>query len=269
MLLYTTLVHQAIADMARTLPYLRHIAPRRVLVLAAARGSTSRYGNLAQCYGLRQREELDFGYWYHRKSRRVVRVTSWFQRRNTRVTIRGEETLYIVLLRLPRLLEHDPLTTLAHELIHIGPHCDGRLRALRHGKRFEAIVAETARIWRQVGDPQLVEALQMPYAALVERWGALAGLGFSQPFVHPRLCRPEIIPPHREHPDFRRKGLLVDFNRIETVEPEWTPEDVPAELTERDLVYRLYSPTGAQRISATAVHCDPHLFPRVTTTGQK
>ncbi len=107
MLLYTTLVHQAIADMARTVSYLRHIAPKHVLVLAAARGSTSRYGNLAQCYGLRQREELDFGYWYHRKSRRVVRVTSWFQRRNTRVTIWGEETLYLVLLRRPRLLEPD------------------------------------------------------------------------------------------------------------------------------------------------------------------
>ena len=169
--------------------------------------------------------------------------------------------LYLILLRLPRLLEHDPVETIVHELVHIGPDFDGRMHRMRHGKRFDRIVSDCVRQWRRAGDPLLIEALEDDYEALVERWGGLVGRSFGARFVSRRLCPDDDPPPMESHPDFRYKGLVFDRSKVEIVEPDWTPDYVPSSLSERDLVYRVYTPRGARRISSAAVHSAKSVFP--------
>ena len=260
MILYTSLVHQAIRDMAQTVPALRHVDARRVAVVAAARVSAKRYGNLAQCYALREPESANLSYWYHPRDRRVVRATSWFRHENTRVTLHGAEMLYVILLRLPRLLEHDPLETIVHELIHVSPDFDGRSHRLPHGKRFNRLVEGCVRDWRREGDTRLAEALEMNFEALNARWGSLTGQSFASPFVSPRVRPVPDPPPLESHPDFRRKRLKCDPAAVEIVPPKWTPDSVPARLTERELVYRVYAARSARRISTAAVRAAKPAF---------
>jgi len=253
MFLYTGLVQRALADMARAVSLLAHVDPRRVLVVAGPRACGGANGNLAQCYALREPEVENFAYWYHPRSRRVVRVTPWARRENTRVTIEGVEVFYVILLRLPRLLMHQPLETLAHELVHIGPDFDGRLHRLRHGRRFDAVARECVEQWRRHGEGELVECLQMDFAAITKRWGSLVGRSFGPPFVSPRVRPLENPPPIEAHPDFRCKHLVCDPASVRVVEGKWTPANAPACLTERDLVYRVYTPGSARRIAASVV----------------
>ena len=261
MILYTALVQEAIRDMARVVPRLRHVDPRRLAVVAAPRVSASHYGGLAQCYGLRQPEKTDFSFWYDRRTRQVVRATPWIRYENVRVTLGGFEMLYIVLLRLPRLLAHDPVETLVHELVHIGGDFDGRLHHLRHGRRFDAIVAACVETWRRDGDPTLVEALSLDYAAATARWGSLVGESFGPPLATPRLVPAEAPAPYSSHPTVRRLHLRCDPAAIEIVQPEWTPSNVPGQLTGLDLVYRVYTPRTARRIGAAAVRASLHAHP--------
>jgi predicted metallopeptidase len=261
MFIYTALVQRAMEDMVRTVPALRYIQPRRVTIVAGPRVCRTRNGNLAQCFALRENEGEDVGYWYNPRSRRVVRVTPWTRRENSRVVLHGVEMPYLIMLRLPRLLQHQPLETFIHELIHIGPRFDGRMRRLRHGRRFEDIVRHCAQDWRRDGDPELVGALESDYATLTSRWGTLVAESFGPPFVTPRLTPLENPPPIASYPDFQRRRLIYDPATVEVVEAKWTPEDVPAQLTEKDLVYRVYTPESASRISAAAVHASCRLLP--------
>jgi predicted metallopeptidase len=265
MFLYTTLVQRTIEDMARTVRPLRHVDARRLAVVAGPRACRTRDGGLAQCYGLRQPEEDDFTYWYEPRTRRVVRVTPWGRHENTRVTLRGVEMLYLVLLRLPRLLDHDPIATIVHELIHISPDFDGRLREMRHGRRFDAVVSECVSLWKRAGDPCLVASLSMSLEALRARWGSLAAHSFGPPFVSPRLCPVKDPPPFDAHPDFRRKRLVSAPDALEVVAGKWTPANVPSRLTEKDLVYRVYTRQSARRISAAAVRHAKSLDSRCRT----
>jgi hypothetical protein len=253
MILYTALVLEAIRDMVRVVPRLRHVDPRRLAVVAAPRVSASHYGSLAQCFALRQPERIDFSFWYDRTTRSVVRATPWIRHANVPVTLHGVEMLYIVQLRLPRLLGHDPLETLVHELVHIGADFDGRLHPLRHGQRFDGIVAACTEVWRREGDPRLVEALGLDYAGVVERWGSVVGESFATPLVTSRLVPAVDPPPYASHPAVRRLRLRCDPATIKIVEPDWTGADVPAQLSEHNLVFRLYTPQTARRIGAAAV----------------
>jgi predicted metallopeptidase len=260
-ILYTELAWRAIADMARVVPAFRHIDASRVCVMAAARVSGGRHGNLAQCHALRENETRNLQYWYDRRSRRVVKVTPWMTRKNVAIELRGQSMLYMIMLRLPRLLAHDPLETLVHELVHIGPAFDGRLRRARHGARFEAWVEVCARQWRENGDPELTAPMQMNHAALTARWGPVVGRGFDSNHISPLIRPLEDPPPLASHPDFARGVVKFDPAKVEIVTPKWTPEDAPEKVTERDLVYRLYTPRRAERISAAALRTAPGLFP--------
>lgn len=253
MILYTALVHEAICDMVRVVPRLRHVDPRRLAVVAAPRVSASHYGSLAQCYALRQPERTDFSFWYDRATRRVVRATPWIRHENVRVTLHGVDMLYIVQLRLPRFLAHDAIETLVHELVHIGADFDGRLHPLRHGRRFDGIVGACAEVWRREGEPRLVEALRLDYAGVVERWGSVVGESFASPLVTSRLVPAVDPPPYASHPAVRRLRLRCDPATIAIMEAEWTPADVPAQLDERHLLFRLYTLRSARRIGGAAV----------------
>lgn len=262
MILYTRLAWLALCNMVRTVPELGHIQPEKVAVVAASRSGTSRYGNLAQCIGLGGPEHLDLQYWYLRGSRQVVKITPWFRRENARLCLDGTDMAYLIRLRLPRLLDHHPLETLLHELVHIGPAFDGRIRRMRHGKRFDATVEHITRCWRREGDSELVEALAMNQKELEAKWGAIVALCFRESFVHPRIVPAPDGPPVESHPDFARKGLRFNPQKVQEAPAKWTPEKHPACYRERHLEYRLFRGNRSERISPAALEADLRLFPK-------
>lgn len=260
MLDYTALTHLAIQDMAKTVPALRHLRPEYILVVAARRVSKGQHGNLAQCHSLMEKETRDLAYWYHRRTRKVVKVTPWTITRNTAVYHNNQPMRYVILLRLPRLLSHSPLETLAHELIHVGPACDGKMREMRHGKSFNRVVEEVARVWKARGNPELVEMLQMNHRTLRKQHGKLVGQVFEKPFQARRLEPLENPPPQAEHPDFNRLGLTFNAKRVQVVEADWTSKRYPQVLTERDLAWRMFIDGRTEKISAAIVRTSawPH-----------
>ncbi|MFP4379390.1 MAG: hypothetical protein ACLFUS_02720 [Candidatus Sumerlaeia bacterium] len=261
MILYTELARRAIADMSRTVQPLRHIDPDHVCVMAANRLSRSRYGNLAQCYALREKLSRDLQYWYNPRNRHIVKITPWVLRKNVSIELGGQAMLYMILLRLPRLLGYNPLETLIHELIHIAPAFDGSLREARHGKRFDRMVHACMREWRRCGDRELVAAMDCDYETLTREYGSLAGSTFGSRFVTPQTRRLEDGPPLESHPDIARGIVHYKKARVLMVNPDYTPDDVPEVLTEKDIAYRIYSPGGAHKISASALKADRRLFP--------
>ena len=254
MFLYTHLVRLAIDDIARTVPVFAHVKPRQIAVVAAARPCVTPTGNLAQCHALRLPEVEDVAYWYNRRTRHVVRMTPWARRENVRVCLNGQDMLYVILLRLPRLLQYHPLETIIHEMVHIHPSCDGRIRRLRHGKRFDSVVEHCAAIWRRDGDPELVRLIEMDAEALAREKGPLVAETFGNSFATQRWVALEPAPPLDQHPDFSRKGLVCKLSEVEILPGRWMTEKTPAELTERDLVYRLFRGVSACKISPALVH---------------
>ncbi len=109
----------------------------------------------------------------------------------------GREMLYIVNFYLPRFLNlplEEKLTTVMHELWHIGPQCDGDLR--RHGGRchvhsarkqaFDAHARQLARRWLALGPPEpLWDFLRYDFSTLEARYGRVVGT---------RVPRPKLIP---------------------------------------------------------------------------
>jgi predicted metallopeptidase len=261
MLLYTRLVHLAIADMAATVPALAHIDPARVLVVAANRHARSNYGNLAQCIGLGLDEKPDLDYWYNPRTRMVTKATHWYLTKNTRVLIDQRPMRYIVRLRLPRLLKHKPLETIVHELMHFGPDFDGRLNDQPHGKTFERWVKACAKEWRRNGNPELVEQLDSGLETLTDRFGSLVGLTFVGRFITPRKVYLEEQPPLQHYSRIHSRRLRLPAKGIPRVAPELNSPDTPSEFTERELVYRVFSARRSQKIATAALRSSTSLYP--------
>lgn len=109
----------------------------------------------------------------------------------------GEECLYLLNFYLPRFLDlplEEKLTTVAHELWHIGPEFDGDLR--RHGGRcyahgssqraFDAHAASLARQWLAADPPERIYAfLTQRYAELVAEHGPIRGRRYRAPRLAP------------------------------------------------------------------------------------
>ena len=246
MFLYTQLLQRALADIAGCVPWMRHIEPARVLLVSSSRVASSCYGNIAQCFGLPAGEKLNCGYWYHRPTRRVVRMTPWVRHASAQVLIGGRCMAYVILVRLPRMLENGPLDTLVHEMVHIAPAFDGHLRRLRHGNKFNAMVRETCEYWLRQGNPEIVEMMQLSAEQVEERWHSLAGMSFAPPFVTPQTRLADESVQQREHPDFHSKNLLFDLPTVERVAAQLTDEKAPEVLTENDLVCRVYHAQGSR-----------------------
>lgn len=110
---------------------------------------------------------------------------------------RGREMLYILNVYLPRFQNlgfRSKLTTVVHELWHIGPRFDGDLR--RYGgrcfahtgsqKNYDAYVERLADDWLSLAPPpETYEFLHASFSELVDRYGRVWGA---------RIRTPKLIP---------------------------------------------------------------------------
>jgi predicted metallopeptidase len=99
----------------------------------------------------------------------------------------GREMLYILNFYLPRFLDlplDEKLTTVVHELWHIGPRCDGDLRRFggrcyAHSgsqRKYDARVKQLAQRWLELGPPAaLYDFLRLDFRALAARHGRVFG----------------------------------------------------------------------------------------------
>ncbi len=107
------------------------------------------------------------------------------------------EMLYILTFYLPRFLNqplHEKMTTITHELYHIGPRFDGDLR--RFGGRcyihstshdeFDRHAAQLARLYLAQNPPaELYQFLQSDFRTLTKRHGGVVGLQVPIPKLIP------------------------------------------------------------------------------------
>ena len=105
--------------------------------------------------------------------------------------------LYLLRFYLPRFLElefREKVTTVFHELWHIGPRFDGDMR--RFGGRcyahsgsqrhYEAQVERLADCWLSMDPPETLYAfLRYDFRQLVERFGPVYGQRIAAPAVVP------------------------------------------------------------------------------------
>ncbi len=109
----------------------------------------------------------------------------------------GGEMLYILTFYLPRFLDlpfREKLTTVLHELWHIGPKFDGDLRRLggrchAHGgsqKKYDARMEALADRWLSLGPPApLYDFLRLDFRRLSARYGRVFGRKIPNPKLIP------------------------------------------------------------------------------------
>jgi predicted metallopeptidase len=109
----------------------------------------------------------------------------------------GHEMLYILNFYLPRFLNlpfQEKLNTVAHELWHISPRCNGDVRRLgarhyAHGrskKKYDVEMEQLVRQWLRCDPPEdLYAFLREDFPALSARHGRV----FGQRFRAPKLIR--------------------------------------------------------------------------------
>jgi hypothetical protein len=109
----------------------------------------------------------------------------------------GREYLYIFSLYLPRFLDQsfdEKLTTVLHELWHIGPRFDGDLRrhdgrCFAHGssqRKYDDAMRELARKWTAADPPPSVyDFLHGSFADVRRRYGIVHGTTIPMPKLIP------------------------------------------------------------------------------------
>lgn len=109
----------------------------------------------------------------------------------------GRECLYVLNFYLPRFFDHpleERLTTVVHELWHIGPEMDGDLRrhegrCYAHGpsqKGFDEYAARLARQWLAADPPaDLFVLLETSFDELLAEHGGVIGAKYATPKMIP------------------------------------------------------------------------------------
>lgn len=249
MLIYTELVSEIIADIAEKVPALSHLRPEAIAVAAAPRWAGNAWGNLATCIGLREDCEPTFSVWVRNRSREVVKVSPWYSRRPVRINFTNVDCRYLILLRLPRLLEHNPLETIVHELFHIGESFDGSLRPLRHGRVFDWNVRCLMREWLSRADPSLAELSQLRLRELRQRHDLIFGRRLPTKF-QPALTMPaDPIASYEEGLERFYPGYRL-ANGYRVAQMRFTPKSVPIRITEADCALRVYHEEKSEDVPA-------------------
>lgn len=249
MLIYTDLVREMIADIARTVPAFEHLRSGEIAVACAARWAGSAWGNLAYCMGLSILGEPTFTVWVRRRSRAIERVSPWFRRSSVKIHFQGTECRYLILFRMPRHLEHDPMETLVHELYHIGESFDGKLRPLRHGKVFDRRVRSLVDQWTRRGDARLTRLARLRLPELRDEFGTVLAHRLPGGFRH-SIVEPVEAPSSYEEAAPRLYPGLNLAPRYSIEPMRFPPRRSPNRLTELDFVLRQYGPEGPSDLSA-------------------
>lgn len=109
----------------------------------------------------------------------------------------GNECLYVLNFYLPRFFDHpfeERLTTVVHELWHIGPEMDGDLRRHKgrcyaHGpsqKGFDEHAAALGRQWLAADPPaELLTLLEVSFDELLAEHGGVIGARYRTPRMAP------------------------------------------------------------------------------------
>jgi hypothetical protein len=178
-------MHGLIADVCARCPAFAHVNPGALGVTFTPSRNRSRYGLQARVTPLRFAAGAD-----HRTFRgREYRIQ--------RFVLNGAELLYLVTFCLPRFLDRpfeDKLTTIFHELFHIGPAFDGDLRRLggryayhsRSKCAYDDHAGNLAKEYRTTHpDPDAFAFLRFGYRDLWHAYGGVHGVVLPKPKLLP------------------------------------------------------------------------------------
>ena len=183
---FTAAMSATCADMAHRLPELRHIDMSLVAVGFRQARRRVKHGLQASLTPMRFEGGADTGT-VNGRHYRCTRL-----RNNS-----GHECLYLLNFYLPRFFDHpfeEKLTTVLHELWHIGPKMDGDIRRLAgrcyaHGPSqagFDAHAAELARRWLAAGPaPGLYDYMEKSYEEIIAEHGTIIGDKYRTPKLLP------------------------------------------------------------------------------------
>lgn len=182
----TAAIRVICVDMAARLPDLQHIDMRRVGVGLRRARHREPHGVYATLTPLRFAEG---------RTHQIRRGRRW--RIEPLVDVEGRELLYLLCFYVPRFLDlplEGKLSTIAHELWHIGPAFDGDLRrhngrCYAHGpsqRKYDAAMDRLAQRWLAADPPaHLYEFLSRSYDDLVAEHGAVRGERWPVPRLSP------------------------------------------------------------------------------------
>lgn len=183
---FTLHIRRLCADLTTRLSELGHIDIERVAIRFCQARKAVRHGVHATLTPMRfERGEL-----FSRRRGQTLTVQRLYD-------ASGREMLYLLSFYLPRFLERpfeEKLTTVVHELWHIGPRFDGDLR--RHPGRcyahshsqeqYDALMRQLALKWLSLDPPQgLHEFLRFDFSQLERNCGRI----FGQKIPTPKLIR--------------------------------------------------------------------------------
>jgi predicted metallopeptidase len=186
---FTAAARRLCGDVVARCPTFAHIDMANLLVTFTPCRNRSKYGLQARVTPMRFRDGTTV--------RRLRGVPYGVQR----YSVNGQEVLYVVTFCLPRFLDQpfpDKLTTVFHELYHIGPAFDGDLR--RHPGRYQ-VHSHSKRAYddrmRELvtdylatnPDPELFAFLKYGYADLWKAFGGLYGVVVPRPKLLPLAWR--------------------------------------------------------------------------------
>jgi hypothetical protein len=183
---FTAAVRRLCGDMARRTPELAHIETDRVAIGVCRTRSAAMHGVFATLTPLRFAEG---------RLERVVRGRRY--RIQPLVDAEGREFLYLLSLYLPRFQNlplEEKLSTIVHELWHIGPRFDGDLRrhpgrCYAHGasqRAYDAVVDRIAQRWLAADPPPfLYEFLERSFDELAAEHGGVRGDRWPAPKLAP------------------------------------------------------------------------------------
>lgn len=182
----TAAVRSICADMAARLPELSHIDMQRVAVGIRRSRLPGAYGVFATLTPLR---------FQHGQSAQLLRGRRW--RIEPLVDAAGREYLYLLSFYLPRFLDlplEEKLSTIVHELWHIGPQFDGDLRrhagrCYAHGgsqRKYDAQMDRLAQRWLAADPPHgLYDFLACRFDELRAEHGGVHGQRWRTPKLLP------------------------------------------------------------------------------------
>ncbi len=179
---FTLHVRRLCVDMAGRLPELSHIDMARVAIRFCQARRASRFGVHASLTPMR----FEGGQLQSRRRGRTWTVERLFDDS-------GREMLYLLSFYLPRFLDRpfeEKVSTVIHELWHIGPAFDGDLRrhpgrcyAHSHSqKQYDALMDSLARKWLALSPPSAVyDFLHCNFHQLERRHGSIHGQRIRTP----------------------------------------------------------------------------------------